>query len=91
MKEKKVPIGSTEEDESETNCKMTGWMAQADKLNRRMQAQASFLTKEAEQYNPGTSYTLNSYAYRSKDIINTLMSYLPVNFDKSKVEQLFIE
>jgi len=66
-------------------------MSQVDKLNRRMQAQAVHLTREAEYSNPGTSYTLNSYAYRSRELINTLLSYLPIGFDKSKVEQIFIE
>ena len=70
---------------------MALWMTSLDKINRRMQAQALHLTREAEDYNPGTNYTLNSFAYRSRELINTMMSYLPIGYDKSKVEQIFTE
>ncbi len=49
------------------------------------------MTKEAQQNNPGAIYILNSYAFHCRQLINTLSSYLPVGFEKSKIENLFVE
>lgn len=49
------------------------------------------MTKEAVTNMTGGQYVLNSYAFHSRQIISTLSSYLPAGFEKSKIENLFVE
>ena len=48
-------------------------MLEANKINRKLQAKAWRMTKDAQVNNLGlTNYILNSYAFHSHQLINTL-------------------
>ena len=66
-------------------------MKGADKINRTIQGTAGVMTKEAQANNPGSSYVLNSYAFHCRPLINTISTFLPAGFEKSKIENLFVE
>ena len=70
---------------------MSKWVMAADKINRIMQSAAGVATKEAQMSIPGQSYLLNSYAFHSRQIINTLTAFLPAGYEKSKIESIFVE
>ena len=70
---------------------MSKWVKAADKINRTMQSAAGIATKDAQTNTPGQNYALNSYAFHSRQLINTLSTFLPAGFDKSKVESIFVE
>ena len=64
-------------------------MEHANRINKGMQLAASQFTKEAQNSLFG-SVNLNSYAFHSKSLMNTLQAILPQS-DKKRVELLFIE
>jgi len=47
-------------------------MRAADKINRALQGAAGFMTKEAQTMNLGAQYVLNSYAFHSRQLVNTI-------------------
>lgn len=69
--------------------KIVRWMEHANQINRGMQAAASQYSKEAQASSFG-SVTLNSYAFHSKNLMNSLHAILPTS-EKKRVEQLFID
>lgn len=71
--------------------RMSKWLKNTEKINKSLQAAANAMTKESMMNNPGAQYVLNSYAFHSKPLINTLLTFLPSGFEKSKVEQIFVE
>ena len=69
---------------------MSKWVKAADKINHTMQSAAGIATKDAQTNTPGQNYALNSYAFHSRQLINTLSTFLPAGFEKSKVLQSFL-
>ena len=51
---------------SADHTKIAKWVKNVDKINKKMQALAMHMTKEAQQNNPGAVYSLNSYAFHSR-------------------------
>ena len=70
---------------------MARWMNGMDRINRTMQAVAAVMAKEAALHNPGVHYILNSYAFHCRQLRNTLQTLLPPGFEKSKIEQIFVD
>ena len=64
--------------------KMVRWMEHSNRINKNMQTQALQFSKEVQSSMFGSG-TLNSYAFHSKALMNTLQSILPVH-EKKKVE-----
>lgn len=64
---------------------MSKWVKAADKINHTMQSAAGIATKDAQTNTPGQNYALNSYAFHSRQLINTLSTFLPAGFEKSKL------
>ena len=68
------------------------WMDGANRINSRMQGEAQILAKEtAATTLIGYQHQLNSYAFYSKHLINSLARFLPYNLDKLAIDDLFIE
>jgi hypothetical protein len=36
-------------------------------------------------------HIMNSYAFYGRNLINTIQRYLPPNFDRNKIEELFVD
>ena len=62
---------------------MIRWMEHANRINRGMQKAAVEFTKEAN--NIFGTHNINSYAFHSKSLMNTLQTILPQS-DKKRVE-----
>ena len=75
---------------SEREEKLYKWMNHINKINKNMQSFALQLTKECSSSILG-QYHLNSYAFHSRSLINTLMTVLPMAVDKRYVEKIFLD
>ena len=80
----------SEQVRSEREEKLYKWVNQTNRINKGLQAAAIQLTKESQNTVLG-NYQLNSYAFHSRSLINTLMTVLPLGVDKRYVEKIFLD
>ena len=57
-----------------------------------MQVEAQTLTKEtADSTLIGYQHQLNSYAFYSKHLVNSVHRFLPCNLEKREIEEIFVD
>ena len=70
--------------------KLKVFLDQIQSINQRLHKTAFGLVKEANNAGGTGQYALNSYAFHSRSLINTLCNFMP-GFDRTKVESILIE